>query len=244
MQGNVIRYNISEDDGAGIAVWGNGPRFDGTESTDVAAASLAYNNTVVYPRGPGADFFGAVADIGVYNSIFLSAEGQALVHRTDFDGSGPLYTLDFELLYNAYWSGADPFLIAWEDVNYRSLADWAAVTQQEMSGSTLVGVQHDPSLRGPFTGGRPLTNPRLLRTLAAYRLAPTSLVIDADVSVASLPLPVALGLTEVGARDFYHIRIPQGTTFDRGAHESRQRRVPGAGTPERDLDMDPSVQAE
>jgi hypothetical protein len=41
-------------------------------------------------------------------------------------------------------------------------------------------------------------------------------------------LPIALGLTDVGKRDFYRIKIPQGPTFDIGAHEHQQQRIPSA----------------
>lgn len=240
MQGNVIRYNISEDDGGGLGVWGNGPRFDGTDIVDFAAASLVYNNTFVYPHGPGANFFGSVADVGVYNSIFLSSEGQALVQRTDFDGPGLFYTLDFEMIYNAYWSGAGPFLVAWEDTNFNSLADWAAATQQEMTNGLVVGVQHDPGLRGPFTGGRILDQSHRLYTLDEYRLLPTSVLVDAGAVVANLPLPMALGLTDVGMRDFYKNKIPQGPTFDIGAHERQQKKGAVSGMQEIDIGTETS----
>jgi hypothetical protein len=229
MQGNVIRYNISENDGGGLGVWGNGPRFDGTDTVDVAAASLAYGNTVVYPQGPGADCFGSVASVGVYNTIFLASGGPPLVQLTDFDGAGPLYTLDVDMLYNAYWSGVDPFLIAWDGTHYSSVADWAAATQQEIAGELLVGVQHDPGLHGPFTGGRTLDDPFLFHSLGEYRLLSTSLLIDAGGTVSDLPLPMVLGLTEVCARDFYRRHFPQGPRLILVPRKSSSRRTLSRG---------------
>ncbi len=244
MQGNVIRYNISENDGGGLGVWGNGPRFDGTDTVDVAASSLLYNNTVVSPQGPGANFFGSVASVGIYNTIFLSTGGQPLVQLTDFDGPGPFYTLEVDMLYNAYWSGAAPFLIAWAGTNYSSMAEWAAATQQEIAGERVVGIQQDPGLQGPFTGGRTLDDPFLLPTLDEYRLLSTSLLIDAGGTVATLSLPIALGLTDVGTRDFYRRPIPQGPRFDIGAQEVRQQKNSGTGSSETDSGIEDSNPAE
>lgn len=222
MHNNVIRYNVSEDDGAGIAAWGSGPRFDGTGRLDLAAASLFHNNTLVHPHGPAAHFFGSVAEVGVYNNIFQSSGGPTLVQRTDFDGPGQGYTLDVDLLANAYWSGADPFRIVWDDKTYASLSGWSAATQQEMASGVVVGVQTDPGLSGPFNGGQTLDQPVLLSALDAYRLVPTSALIDAGTTVSNLPLPTALGLTDVGQQDFYGGEIPRGAAFDIGAHELQE----------------------
>ena len=219
MHGNVIRYNVSEADGSGLSVWGNGPR-DGTVN-DVAGASLAYNNTIVYPRGPGADFFGSVTQVGVYNTIFLSADGQPLVKRTDFDGSGSGFTLDCELLNNLYWPGTEPVHISWDGTNYTSLAAWAGTTGQETMNGTLIALFGDPGLQGPFTGGEIIEDPRRLRKLTPYRLLPESRARDAGITVATLPLPLALGVADSGRRDFYGMPLPQGPRFDLGAHERR-----------------------
>lgn len=236
MEGNVIRYNVSEDDGGGVAVWGSGPRFDGTGRVDAAAASLIYNNTVVHPRGAGASFFGSVAEVGVYNSIFLTSHGRPLVERDDYDGPGGSYTLDFAMLGNAYWSGSDPFLVAWEGAEYRSLAQWSAATRQELIGEVLVGVQSDPGLSGPFTGGPTLNDPALRPTLQAYRLRPASVLIDAGVAVGGLPLPIALGLTDIGERDFYRGSPGRWAAPDIGAHEFSPQQIPTPVPPARQRD--------
>lgn len=217
MRDNVIRYNVSEDDGGGLAVWGNGPRSDGSGHVDAAAASLFYNNTIIRPRGPNAHFFGSVAEVGVYNNLFLSFAGNPVVQGNDFVASGQERGID--MLANAYWSDSDSFRILWENGTYTSLADWSAATRQETASGVLVGVQVDPGLSGPFNGGRSLNQPLLFSTLDAYRLLPTSALIDAGTSVADLSLPIALGLTDVGARDFYGGEVRHGTAFDIGTHE-------------------------
>ena len=76
-------------------------------------------------------------------------------------------------------------------------------------------------MTGPFSGGTPLDDPEELETLATYRLQMTSLLIDAGLDVAALDLPISLGLTNIGQRDFFGNRIPSpsGWDYDIGAHE-------------------------
>ncbi|MGD9635158.1 MAG: dockerin type I domain-containing protein, partial [Pirellulales bacterium] len=217
MGGNVIRYNISEADGAGISVWGNGPRFPGS---DVAEDSIYHNNTVINPLGPAVHFFGSVDDVGVYNNILVSQGGEPLVQLDDWDGNGNSYVLDADLRGNAYWSGDDSFRIEWAGAEYADLAAWANATGQEKMGGALVGRQVDPLLFGPFAGGVALDDPDLLESLAAYRLRGVSPLVDGGIDWTTLPLAVALGLTDPGTRDFFGGPILAGGTFDVGAHEA------------------------
>ena len=64
------------------------------------------------------------------------------------------------------------------------------------------------------------TIPRCLASLTAYRLLATSSLIDAGRDLASLPLAIALGLTDPGPRDFFGGTIPVGSALDIGAHEA------------------------
>ena len=217
MGGNAIRYNISESDGAGISVWGNGPRFPGT---DAAEDSIYHNNTVINPNGPAVHFFGSVDDVGVYNNILVTTDGRPVVKLEDWDGAGNSYTLDVDMQGNAYWSNGAPFLIQWANANYGSLAAWANATGQEKIAGLLVGQQVDPLLAGPFDGGVTLDDPALLSSLSAYRLLATSPLIDVGRDLASLPLAVALGLADPGERDFFGALVPVGVAIDVGAHEA------------------------
>jgi hypothetical protein len=217
MGGNSIRYNISEGDGAGISVWGNGPRFPGT---DAAQDSIFHNNTLIEPKGPAVHFFGSIDDVGVYNNILVTADGEPLVQLDDWDGAGSNYVLDVDLKNNAYWSGGDPFLVEWGSASYGSLAAWANATGQEKIGGQLVGKQVDPLLVGPFEGGVTLDDPEQLATLAAYRLLASSPLVNAGRELSSLPLAVMLGLVDPGATDFFGGAIPAYGAFDLGAHEA------------------------
>lgn len=217
MGSNAIRYNVSESDGAGIAVWGNGPRYPGT---DVAEDSIYHNNTVINPNGPAVHFFGSVDDVGLYNNILVSSVGNPLVKLDDWDGAGSDYTLNVDMRGNDYWSSGAAFLVQWPNANYGSLAAWANATGLEKIAGALVGKQVDPLLAGPFNGGVTLDDPTLLESLKAYRLLATSTLINAGRDLASLPLPVALGLTNPGQRDFFGGMIPVSSAFDIGAHEA------------------------
>jgi hypothetical protein len=151
----------------------------------------------------------------VYNNVFLQSGGRELA-RLDNYGAG--FVKDVQLLHNAYWSSGGIFKIVWNGVTYSSLSVWANASEQEKVGGTLVGLQIDPQLVGPFSGGVTLDDPALLATLHEYRLLATSALIDVGVDLETLPLPVALGLTDPGDHDYFGGLIPVGAA-DIGAHE-------------------------
>jgi hypothetical protein len=210
---NAIRYNISEADGGGISVWGCGPHCDGR--ADKVDDSIFHNNTIINPTGPAAYFFGSFDDVGVYNNIFVQSGGRELARQDNF-GAG--FVNDVQLLHNAYWPSGGVFKIVWNGVTYSSLSGWADATGQEKVAGALVGLQIDPQLVGPFSGGITLDDPALLTTLDEYRLLATSALIDAGVDLATLPLPIALGLTDPGDHDYFGGLIPV-RVVDIGAHE-------------------------
>jgi hypothetical protein len=218
MSRNVIRYNVSEADGGGISVWGAGPRYDGTGAIDTAEDSIYHNNTIIRPTGPAIYFFGRVDDVGVYNNLVVTENGRAAVRADDWDGVGGDYFVDVQLAGNAYWPGSGPFLANWNGTNYNSVAAWANATGQEKIAGSLVGVQVDPQLLGPLTGGVTLNDPALLSGLTEYRLLASSALVNAGVDLASVPLAVALGLTDPGEHDFFGNFVRVGE-LDIGAHE-------------------------
>ena len=217
MGGNSIRYNISEGDGSGIAAWGNGPRYPGT---DAAENSIYYNNTIINPNGPAVHFFGSVHNVGVYNNIFVTSAGKPLTQLDDWDGPGNDYTLDVDMRGNDYWSSGAAFLIQWANANYGSVAAWANATGQEKLAGLLVGKQIDPGLAGPFNGGLTLNDAATLESLTAYRLLANSMLIDAGINLSNLPLAISLGLTNPGLRDFFGGQVPVGSAIDIGTHEA------------------------
>lgn len=216
MGGNAIRYNISESDGAGISVWGNGPRFPGQ---DLAEDSLFYNNTVIQPNGPAVHYFGSVDDVGVYNNILMSKNGNPLVKLDDWDGAGSNYNIDVQMTGNAYWASDSLAAIQWGNASFNSVTAWSNATAHESIAGSFAGILADPQLVGPFVGGTILNDADLLEALTAYRLRSTSPLVDAGRSLDEFALAVALGLTDREIRDFFGGNIPSLTGFDVGAHE-------------------------
>jgi hypothetical protein len=150
-----------------------------------------------------------------YNNVFVQSDGRELVR---LDNSGAAFEKDVQLLRNAYWPTGSAFKIVWNGTTYNTLLAWANATGQEKLAGTLMGLQSDPQLEGPITGGVTLDDASLLASLREYRLLATSTLIDAGVDLSTLPLPVALGLVDPGDHDFFGGVIPVGAT-DIGAYE-------------------------
>jgi len=196
---NVVRYNISQDDGltnhdAGIHIWQGDV---GMESTDV------YNNTIYNSKGSGITFGVAQGvtektPIGrFYNNIFVTGESQI---------AGGAYKGEFR--GNLYWAmGNGGFRVD----EYKSLEEWARATGQEMVDDRLVGIYGDPLLTKNGTGL--IMNPRKILDLTEYLLLSDSPAVDTGLDLEQL-----LGL-DTGSRDFYGNALPQGSAYDIGAHE-------------------------
>ncbi|HET8547921.1 MAG TPA: right-handed parallel beta-helix repeat-containing protein [Bryobacteraceae bacterium] len=196
---NVVRYNISQDDGlkdhdAGIFVWVGGP---GMKST------LVHNNTIFNSKGSAVafgvakDYTGPMPVFTFYNNIFVSQGPQIKggAEKGRFVG-------------NLYWSvGERGFHVD----SYTDLGAWTAATGQEQWQGRLVGIYADPRLRKDGNGL--LTDPDQLETLHEYQLPAGSPAIDAGLDLR------ALFRIDPGRRDYYGAAIPSGSAFDVGAHE-------------------------
>lgn len=196
---NVVRYNISQDDGltnhdAGIFLWQGDV---GMETTDV------YNNTVFNSKGSGVAFGAATGveenvPLGrFYNNIFVTGESQIAggAHKGEFKG-------------NLYWAMGDG---GFRVDDHTSLEEWAEATGQEMLDGRLVGLYADPLLTKNGTGL--ITDPLKLLDLTDYLLRTGSPAVDQGLNLREL-----LGF-DPGSTDFYGNTIPQGTGYDIGAHE-------------------------
>lgn len=218
---NVVRYNISQDDG--VAVGNCGIRVQGGGALDKVEGAEIYGNTVyasgTAPASTAAAICLAGSDytkINVRNNLFVAKGGVRLV-RVETTGEASFSG-------NGYWSGADPFVIRWGGVNYSSLAAWrtASGQEQDSSGKNL-GFEADPLLTNPG-GGKTLGDASLLATLTAYQLLAGSPAVDTGLDLKALyPSP--------GAQDFYGNSIPLGAGFDVGAHE-RPPPPPDGGAPD------------
>lgn len=202
---NTIRYNISQNDGrehghGGIQVWNGGSGINNLQ---------IYNNTVyTSPASTGSPsavkLIYNANNVSFYNNIFITKGGSRLVNT--YQSSG------FSFKGNNYYAEDGKFRIRWGDKNYTSLPGWRSGTGQEMLSGVSVGSSINPLLVNAGGGGT-IGNTLRLNTLTAYRLQPSSPLIQAGFDLFSLS-----GIDQ-GNRDFYGNAVPLVERFDVGAHE-------------------------
>jgi len=217
--GNIVRYNISQNDGransyGAIEIWG---RVTGAE---------IYNNTIFVspaasgsPRAvriwnEGADT-SYVSGVHLRNNILLTS-GVPIVETTSAALAG---AVDLRFENNDYFGGA-PVAI-WGAAHYASLSAWRATGQETLGGSP-VGLSVDPRLVSAGAGPA-LGDADALASLDAYRLSNGSPMID-----AGLDLLTRFGL-DTGGADFYGASLTGGAAgagYDIGANEAPAVRPP------------------
>lgn len=204
--GNVIRYNISENDGrkgsyAGILVGGG----------STVQNNRFHNNTLYISPAPSG-MPAAFKNLGVgtantlRNNIFQTSGGVLLIDSSNAATSSLLFQ------GNDYWPGGSTFAIKWGASTYSTLAAWRTATGQEKNGAADTGSAVDPLLNDPGNGGT-VGDPALLSDLGAYRLNPASPLINSGLDLLAL-----FGVSP-GSRDYFANPLPQGGAYDIGAHE-------------------------
>jgi hypothetical protein len=178
---NVVRYNLSVEDGAkhlqsGIGLWQGGAGMAGAE---------VYHNTIVNSRH-AVQALNAVPGIVCRNNVFLAGE-EVLV--------GDFSQTRFE--NNLYWSTGRGAILRHDPASYRTLQEWAAATGQEKAGDCLLGLFADPRLALPDTGQSLPTDPHQLATMPFYRLLPGSPCAAAGTTIRGN-----------GSRDFFQTPLP------------------------------------
>lgn len=196
-QNNVVRYNISQNDGkngaGSLGIWkGKGEMRN----------CLIYNNTFYNsnPNGPSLWIYNNWEGFRFYNNIF--------VYNGPFLFKGHSLK-DEEFKGNIYWNLQEEQAMA----GYRTLEDWIKATGNEIVDGKTAGMMVDPVLKNP--GQATLTDPLKLSPehLPEYLLQARSPAIDEGIDLHS-----KFGI-ESGSRDFYGNHIPSGAGFDIGAHE-------------------------
>lgn len=205
---NVIRYNISENDGrkhryGGIHIGTSGGVVEDIE---------VYNNTVFMGGADGAqprDVWVGGSEpnkqIKLWNNLLISEGGVPLVEvepRQDMSFQG-----------NAYWTTGGKFVVLDAGTAYASLDQWRAATGQERLHNEATGLTVDPRLTA-MNSGETLAGQRPLSDLTAYRPLPDSPLIDAGLDLAR-----EFGIN-VGQHDYWGTPVPQGRGFDIGACEA------------------------
>src|SRR5688572_20143382 len=171
--GNVIRYNIAQNNGrrngySGIAVWGR------------VLNSSVYNNTIyqgqysgtnralrVHNSGAGGLY---ASNVAIRNNIVIARNGALLVEVPSamLSGSRGIYFQG-----NAYWTYGSTFKISYGGSTYSSPSSWRSARGQEKVGGTSVGFQLDPKLVNAG-GGWTVANAYSLGSMNAYQLQSTS----------------------------------------------------------------------
>ena len=215
--GNIVRYNISQNDGRN-----NG--YGGIDIYGKVTNSQIYNNTVFLNSAATGNpsairiwnlGFEGLDPSGLYfrNNIFQTQDGLNLV---DADKNALDTAKDIVFQGNNYYSSGSPFNILWNGITYNSLDSWRTATGEEKLDENNVGFSVDPLFNNP-KGGTTVNNPDLLNKLAAYRLDSTSPLIDQGLNLMSL------FNINPGTQDFNGTSLPQGLGYDIGAVESLQK---------------------
>jgi hypothetical protein len=195
---NVIRYNISEDDGRKNTYSGI---YVGNDGSGVSELEI-FNNTIYISPSTGAAKPRAVlvrgtTNVHFRNNIFVTTGGVPLLDVAEKQPG---------LLFqgNNYWAGekVKPAIL-WAGETYDSLDAWRSATRQETIGGRKTGLSMDPQFSD---SGRAVTvgNPDLLSTLAAYRLKPSSSLIRAGLDLRQL-FKLDPGLTDFFGSDLSRI---------------------------------------
>ncbi len=186
---NIIRYNISQNDGLKNEQCG-GIRINWMEGMSDAQV---YNNTVYNKFGPAIDITGDQAPGFVFrNNILVGAK--RLI-------SGDAFKVRFE--GNLYWLlDGGKFSVD----GYDSLEAWSAATGQERVNGVLVGQWAAPRL--VRMGKASCTKPTDLAALKEYHLKHGSSCIGAGVPIE-----------DNGGRDFWGNPVAKEGKPTIGAHE-------------------------
>ena len=222
--GNVVRYNVSENDGRS----GNGPAAGITIGGNVRDLEVygntvyVTNNTAGTPAEPALkiDRFGATSPEGVLiaNNVFSSDGGGSLIFKGAGVTDDASAATGLRLLNNAYFAADGAFQVRWNGVTYTSLDDWlGAITNQERldrdgdGSAEIVAINADPRLNDPGNGGT-VGDPDTLAELAAYLLGDGSPLIDAGADLSVLGI-------DPGSRDFNGNAIPRNGRLDVGSSQ-------------------------
>lgn len=211
--GNVVRYNISQNDGrrggyGGITLWAaraNNPVMD----TEI------YHNTVYVTEAPNGTpaavrlFGGNFQNIALRNNLFI-ADGRSGVNVIDADQATRVDQVRFQ--GNGYFhfnrSGTQ---FVYGANTYTDLNAWRETSNQERLNDVAVGHEADPGWCVPLLPIEPTTIEQLA-SMKTYRLSSQSLMRDQGLDL------VGDFSLSVGEQDFFGHALSDGAA-DIGAHE-------------------------
>lgn len=204
---NIVRYNISQNDGrksiswAGIAVW---------NATGAMRNSQIYNNTI----------FGTPNGNGLYHSmIIVSPTTNFTIRNNVFITTGGMGQLaivngqnNMRLQGNSYWGSGSPLRFGWGSTSSPNLTEFRRASGMEMMDGSPTGLEVNPRLNAPGTGVT-FNDVRRLATFSAYRPQESSPLVNSGLSLFELGL-------NPGSQDFAGASIPRDGAFDVGALEA------------------------
>lgn len=175
-RGNIVRYNLSENDSAGC------DKYAGIYVGDGVAENLIHHNTVYNRTRPPLLIAGGRDTLVTDNLLIAGASEIPVVDLAD--GT-------CRLLQNAYWAGGPPPRFRLGAVLLDSLAAVRAAGQEQLAGAPL-GLVADPRLAGGATA-----RPGLAAAAARFRPQPGSPLLGAGIEVPrpGLPPPPASSVT-------------------------------------------------
>jgi hypothetical protein len=209
--GNVVRYNISQNDGrantyGGIHVWGrvrNAEIYNNTIFMSASSSASPRAATVV-SRGVPQN---RSVSVHFRNNIFVSAGAVPLLEVDDVQRASS----DLQFQGNIYFAATNQWILYWGAAAFTDFASWRSVTLQEHVNVAAVGSAANPLLTNAGVASA-LGDAMRMETLDAYRLQPGSPAIDAAVNLAGFGIAI-------GARDFFGTSLPRGSAADIGAGE-------------------------
>ncbi|HMF15485.1 MAG TPA: right-handed parallel beta-helix repeat-containing protein, partial [Gemmataceae bacterium] len=176
---NVVRFNISENDGrkngyAGITV--------NSVGEPVERLQLLHNTAFVgksdVKERPAALCIHQSKDCRVHNNLLIATDGCALAD-VGADQAG------LHVQGNHYWAADNAFLIRHAGRNLHSLADWRKQSGQERLDSQDVGAAGDP-LVGAIGRGDVIEHASKRATLERYKPQKDSPLIGSGLNLKSL----------------------------------------------------------
>jgi len=217
--GNVVRYNISENDGrrnsySALMIWGR-----------VQNAEIHNNTVYLTPSGSGSPRAVWVHNSSIPGNVVKSVHFRANILSTTgglkaIDVTpGQVSGVDLRFEGNSYHGGSVAPKFTWGGSTFSGLTSWRSATGQERLNGTGLGIQGNPGLVNPGGGGT-INDPTKLATLAAYQLRSTSPLINKGLNL------LAMFNLAPGPMDFYGGAILSGPGHDIGAHEWRSSAGP------------------
>jgi hypothetical protein len=199
--GNIVRFNISENDGGRQMNGGSLAIFsDGDDVSDLEV----YNNTIYSNKAAKNTtpllIGNHVGKMNIRNNIFIANGGVPVI-------SQGVPNSQAQLAGNAYWSIGASLRIDWGGTTFTTLSSFRIATGQEQQNGKAFGFEEPPQLSG-MAQGITIGNPDKLSSLQEYRLLPSSQFLVGGAVLTGL---------NMGTRDFFGNPLRKGGPFPIGA---------------------------